>query len=107
MLRLGAGALIGVPLGVLVLTSLTPELFRYAVSAVDAGAAGPAWSRACAIAGPVAKPLIYATGGFAGLFGGAVGLPGPPVILLYMASAAAGRGDPGQHAAVPDCWPMF
>lgn len=82
--RLGAGALIGVPLGVLILTSLTPEPFRYAVSAVTLVLL------ACLVGGlrytgPVAKPLIYATGGIAGLFGGAVGLPGPPVILLYMA----------------------
>jgi len=32
------------------------------------------------------KYLIFFTGALGGLFGGAVGIPGPPVIMLYMAS---------------------
>jgi len=35
--------------------------------------------------GTVGKPMIFGIGGIAGVLGGAVGLPGPPVILLYMA----------------------
>jgi hypothetical protein len=31
-------------------------------------------------------PLIYGTGAFGGFLAGSVGLPGPPIILLYMAS---------------------
>jgi uncharacterized membrane protein YfcA len=84
VMRLGAGALIGVPLGVMVLTALEPQVFRYAVSVVAALLlvlliGGFRYN------GPVGRPLIYGTGGIAGFLGGAVGLGGPPVILLYMA----------------------
>ena len=34
VLRLGAGAVVGLPLGVLLLTSMAPEVFRYGVSGV-------------------------------------------------------------------------
>ena len=37
--------------------------------------------------GVLTKKLIYVAGGFGGLLAGSVGLPGPPVIMLYMASA--------------------
>ncbi len=84
LLRLGIGALAGVPLGVMVLTSLSPDAFRYAVSALAllllVLLVGGARYR-----GAVTPPLVYTTGGIGGFFGGAVGLPGPPVILLYMA----------------------
>jgi len=84
VLRLGLGAALALPVGVWILTSLPPTPFRYAVSAVTLTllillVAGLRYS------GPVGRPLIFATGGLSGLLGGAVGLPGPPVILLYMA----------------------
>ncbi len=84
VLRLGAGALVGVPLGVAVLLVLTPESFRYAVSVLTLVllillVSGVRYR------GAVGRPLIYGTGGLAGFLAGAVGLPGPPVILLYMA----------------------
>lgn len=84
VLRLGAGALVGLPVGVFLLTSMAPDTFRTAVSMTSivllALLVGGVRYR-----GVVGKGLIYGTGGLAGLFGGAVGLPGPPVILLYMA----------------------
>ncbi len=84
VLRLGAGALLGVPLGVAVLIWLSPEVFRYAVSLLTCGlllllVGGIRYH------GQVRRPMIYGIGALAGFLGGAAGLPGPPVILLYMA----------------------
>ncbi|MDJ0824953.1 MAG: sulfite exporter TauE/SafE family protein [Rhodobacter sp.] len=84
VLRLGAGALIGVPVGVAILVALNPETFRTAVSVLTLILLTLLVS-GLRYRGHVGKPLIYGTGAIAGLFGGAVGLPGPPVILLYMA----------------------
>ncbi|QMU57429.1 MAG: hypothetical protein GKR98_03955 [Boseongicola sp.] len=36
--------------------------------------------------GELTRAMIFGTGALGGLFAGAVGLPGPPVIMLYMAS---------------------
>jgi uncharacterized membrane protein YfcA len=36
--------------------------------------------------GRLTPPLIYTTGGLAGLLGGTIGVPGPPIITLYLAS---------------------
>ncbi len=41
--------------------------------------------------GALTRPLIFGTGALSGFLSGSAGLPGPPVILLYMASAT-GRG---------------
>ncbi len=82
--RLAIGALAGVPIGGLVLTALAPEIFRYAVSALTILLLVLLVS-GLRYRGAVTPPLVYGTGGIGGFFGGAVGLPGPPVILLYMA----------------------
>ena len=84
VLRLGAGALIGVPIGVSVLVALQPELFRTAVSVLSLGLL-VALVAGLRYRGPVGKPMIFGIGAGAGFLGGAVGLPGPLVILLYMA----------------------
>lgn len=85
VLRLATGAALAVPLGVLVLTLVEPVVFRWSVSIVTL----------CLLVilvsgmryrGPMTKPLIFGTGAMGGFLGGSVGLPGPPVILLYMAS---------------------
>ncbi|NNE88229.1 MAG: sulfite exporter TauE/SafE family protein [Silicimonas sp.] len=85
VLRLGAGALVTVPLGVLVLSLVEPVVFRWAVSLVALTLlilliAGVRYR------GTLSKPLVYGTGGLGGFLAGAVGLPGPPIIMLYMAS---------------------
>ena len=85
VLRLGAGALVTVPLGVLVLSLVEPVVFRWAVSLVALTLlalliAGVRYR------GTLTKPLIFGTGGLGGFLAGSVGLPGPPVIMLYMAS---------------------
>ena len=83
--RLALGALVGLPVGVWILTQVAPEVFRYTVSLVAL----------CLLAlllagvryrGPLTRPMLFGTGALGGLMGGTAGLPGPPIILLYMAS---------------------
>lgn len=83
--RLFASTLIGLPLGLAVLFAVSPEVFRYAVSVIALA------MLVCLVLGlryrgRLTPGLIYGTGGLAGFFGGAAGVPGPPVILVYLAS---------------------
>ena len=95
ILRLLAGLAVALPLGLWLLTRSDPTLFRYAVSL------GALALVACLVSGlryrgRLTPPLVYGTGGLAGLLQGIAGLPGPPVILFYMAStrpAAAVRAN--------------
>ncbi|MCV6593823.1 MAG: sulfite exporter TauE/SafE family protein, partial [Silicimonas sp.] len=87
VLRLSLAAAIAVPVGVLVLSVADPDIFRWTVSLVALTLltiliAGLRYR------GTITKPMIYGTGAAGGFLGGAAGLPGPPVILLYMASTA-------------------
>lgn len=84
VLRLGAGAAVGIPIGIFLLTRLDTEVFRYAVSAITALLLALLVS-GLRYRGPVSRGVTFATGWIAGLLGGAVGVAGPPVILLYMA----------------------
>lgn len=85
VLRLSAGALVAVPLGVFVLSLIEPEVFRWGVSLV-ALTALVFLITGFRYRGELTKPLIYATGAMGGFLGGSVGIPGPPIIVLYMAS---------------------
>ncbi len=85
VLRLAVGAALAVPVGVWLLTLVEPEVFRWGVSLVALGLLAVLIS-GLRYRGPLTRPLIFATGATGGLLGGSVGLPGPPVILLYMAS---------------------
>lgn len=85
VLRLIAGLILGLPLGLFLLSLASPELFRYAVSGIALALL------ACLISGlrytgQLTRPMIFGTGGLGGVLMGIAGLPGPPVILLYMAS---------------------
>jgi uncharacterized membrane protein YfcA len=85
VLRLGAGAVFAVPVGVFLLTLIEPVTFRWGVSVTVLVllvllVAGVRYR------GVLSKRMIYVAGGFGGLLAGSVGLPGPPVIMLYMAS---------------------
>lgn len=83
--RLFVGSLIGAPIGVYLLTLMSEDIFRLS---------GASFSLLLLLLlifgvryrGTLGKGLIYLTGCIGGLFGGAVGIPGPPVIMLYMAS---------------------
>ncbi len=85
VVRLGVGALLAVPLGIFLLTLVEPVTFRWGVSLTSIVLLVLLIS-GVRYRGVLTKPLIYVAGGFGGLFGGSVGLPGPPVIMLYMAS---------------------
>ena len=83
--RLGVGALIGLPFGVWILSQVPPEVFRWAVSLIAITLlvlliAGVRYR------GRLTKPMIFGTGAAGGFLAGCAGLPGPPIILLYMAS---------------------
>jgi hypothetical protein len=84
VLRLGAGALVGLPLGISVLLLLSPEFFRNTVSVLTLLLLAVLVS-GLRYRGHVGRPAIYGIGVMGGFLGGAAGLPGPPVILLYMA----------------------
>ena len=86
VLRLSLGALVAVPFGVLVLGLIAPEVFRYGVSLISLILlilliAGIRYH------GVLRARMVYGTGALGGILAGSVGLPGPPVIMLYMASA--------------------
>lgn len=81
---LAAGMLAGLPLGLWALFLLPVEAFRWIASLLVLGllvplAAGWRWR------GRRGMPLMLGTGGLSGFLGGATGLAGPPVVLLYMA----------------------
>ena len=83
--RLLVTTLVGLPLGLMVLTAVSADVFRIAVSVLT-------FAMLAILIGGLRYPgrlgpgLVMGTGGLAGFLGGAAGLPGPPVILLYMAS---------------------
>lgn len=85
VMRLSLGALFAVPLGVFVLSVIQPEVFRWGVSIV-ALTALLFLVTGFRYRGELTRPLIYATGALGGFLGGSVGIPGPPIIVLYMAS---------------------
>ena len=85
VLRLAGGALFAVPLGVYVLSLVHPDVFRWGVSLV-AMIMLIALIGGIRYRGALTKPMIFGTGAMGGFLAGSVGLPGPPVIMLYMAS---------------------
>ena len=85
ILRLTFGAIIAVPFGVLVLSLVAPEVFRWTVSLVAIGLLVILVS-GLRYRGELTNPILYGTGGAGGFLAGAAGLPGPPVILMYMSS---------------------
>ena len=85
VLRLTAGALVALPLGVWVLSRVDAEVFRWGVSLVALGLLVLLVS-GVRYRGRLTPPIVYGTGALGGFLGGSVGLPGPPIILLYMAS---------------------
>ncbi len=85
LLRLGAGMVIGMPIGIWSLTRIAPEVFGWAVSLTVLCLLGlllTGWR----YKGRLSGPLVTGAGALGGVTSGAVGLAGPPVIMLYMAS---------------------
>ena len=85
LVRLSLGALVGVPIGVAILKVLPSEVFRYAVSGLTIALLFLLVS-GLRFHGILTRPMVFGAGGLGGLFAGSVGLPGPPVIALYLAS---------------------
>lgn len=86
--RLAIAGALAVPLGVVLLIRLDPEAFRWVVSLVAMGTLGllaSGWR----YRGEVSALMGAGTGFLSGLMGGFIGLPGPPVILLYMSGQKA------------------
>jgi uncharacterized protein len=76
---------LALPLGLMVLTAIRPEIFRYAVSLL-AILVPILLLAGLRYRGPLNAPILLGTGAASGFLGGVVGVPGPPVILLYLAS---------------------
>ncbi len=90
VMRLWAGTLVALPIGLMVLSAVDPAVFRYGVSFLALGMLA-ALVLGLRYRGTVTRPMVYGIGGAAGFLGGAAGLPGPPVILFYMASPHGAR----------------
>lgn len=86
--RLGLATLLALPLGVYLLLAVPTDVFRYAVS-VMAIVVPVSLLAGLRYRGELTSGVLYAGGAVAGLTGGAVGLPGPPVIMLFAASTKA------------------
>ncbi len=83
--KLFAGLIVALPLGVLTLSLLPVEVFRYAVSII-ALALLVLLITGFRYQGVLGPKTIVGTGMLGGFLGGSTGLPGPPVIMVYMAS---------------------
>lgn len=81
---LGASA-VALPVGVWVLLLIDPIVFRYVLCAVALLTLALLIS-GFRYRGALTPKLVLTTGGLAGFLGGAVGVPGPPIIALYLAS---------------------
>ncbi len=85
VVRLSVGAFVAVPIGIYILTIVEPEVFRWGVSIVALFLLIILIS-GIRYRGRLTRPLVFGTGAAGGFLAGSVGLPGPPIILLYMAS---------------------
>jgi uncharacterized membrane protein YfcA len=74
---------LALPFGLMLLVMLPTDVVRTAVSFVALSLV-LALVMGLRFQGALTRPLIAATGASGGFLGGLVGLPGPPIILLYM-----------------------
>lgn len=88
--RLCAGLVVALPAGILVLTLVPAEAFRWAVSVLALALLGLLVA-GVRYRGRLTPPLVVGTGLVSGFAGGAAGLAGPPAILLYLASTLPAR----------------
>lgn len=84
LIRLVGATAVTLPIGLWVLGLMSPDLFQIIVSVLALV------MLACLLGGlryrgRVGPKLVTTTGGLAGFLGGVSGMPGPPVILLYLA----------------------
>jgi len=86
--RLGFATLVALPAGIYFLLAVPAEIFRYAVS-ILAIVVPLSLLAGLRYRGQITPKLLYVGGAVAGITGGAVGLPGPPIIMLFAASTKA------------------
>lgn len=79
------GAIPAIPLGAWLLSSLDAETMRLAIGAIVLIAV-LIIARGFQLARAPGAPLLAGTGVAAGFLSGTMGMPGPPVILLYLSS---------------------
>ncbi len=80
-----AGVVLAMPVGLVVLSAMSPDVFGWIVSGVVIALLMlliTGWR----YSGTLGKPLIVGTGALGGFMTGFAGVAGPPVIMLYMAS---------------------
>jgi uncharacterized protein len=82
---LGLGALIGIPIGIGVLISLDANAMRLGIS-VAILISVLLISRGFVFSKVPGNPLMFLTGGLSGFLSGSAGIPGPPLILVYLSS---------------------
>ncbi len=83
--RLALGAVLALPFGVWALSSMDATMFGWAVSIaviILLILTVSGWH----LKGELTKPLTVTAGAIGGFMTGFAGIPGPPVIMLYMAS---------------------
>ncbi|SEW00943.1 hypothetical protein SAMN05444851_0840 [Aliiroseovarius sediminilitoris] len=90
LMRLVVATALALPFGLVALFAVDPHLFKLAVSVISLIMLA-ALMTGKRYGGEVTPPVVWTTGGIAGVLGGAAGIPGPPVILLYMASSHPAR----------------
>ena len=86
--RLCTGMVLAMPVGLFILQFIAPESFRLAVSLLSLAMLAVLIS-GMKYRGPVTPALTTTVGAVGGFMGGLAGLPGPPVILFYMARPLA------------------
>ncbi|NQW08630.1 MAG: sulfite exporter TauE/SafE family protein [Alphaproteobacteria bacterium] len=74
-----------IPIGAYLLASIDPDVMRLAIG-IMVLIAVIALARGLALSRPPNAPLLSLTGVVAGFLSGVAGMPGPPVILLYLSS---------------------
>jgi hypothetical protein len=93
VVTLWLGVAVGTPIGVALLARVPEAPMRIGLSAFVLVAVTLLW-RGFALSRTPSPPATLATGALGGLFNGAFGIGGPPIILLFFSSpagAAAGR----------------
>ena len=85
--KLLIGAAIVLPLASVILTAMQPQIFRYLVSSM-ALILLALLILGVRYRGVLRNWMLYGAGALGGFLGGVAGTPGPPVIMIYMASTS-------------------
>ncbi|WP_299352860.1 sulfite exporter TauE/SafE family protein [uncultured Shimia sp.] len=85
LVRMFVGVLVGLPIGLALLTMVDPNVFRYTVSILALLLLVLLLS-GFRYRGAVRPSMLYGIGGASGFLGGVAGIPGPPMIMFYMTS---------------------